>query len=503
MLDLAGIRKGRDITRGNVDYLPYLLPQDPILNQETSTQDRYHIYEQLLADDQVYSAFQQRRLAVIKHETEVIAGGTSKKDEMAAEFIRDIIKNLQWEKICKQMLYGRHYGFAVGEAMWTRDGRHIRLDNIKVRNRSRFAFDVDYKLKLLTQHDPLGEAMPDYKFWVTTTGSSHHDEPYGVGLGRALYWPVTFKREVMSLWLIAQEAFGSPIAVGKYPDETQAPEQKTLLEACQSLRDGVGIVIPSEMDIQLLQSTWSGRVDFPILYQELRQSISRIIIGQTMTSDSGSSESQANVHMEVRQDLVGADALMLDASFNMSIVKWLTEWNYPGAKPPKVKRNTESQIDLERKIWKDQQIYSMGYAFPKEYLERTYAVKLMDRPTVQENGGDDYHSKGNFNRDIGKVDHDSEIRDRKTQFGETETQAISDIINGDFSDMLLEDATALIEPILRMAEEKEPEEFIKSIEELFPELDSEQVKNTIARIIFIAQIAQHADRDEEQSDAVE
>jgi hypothetical protein len=66
-----------------------------------------------------------------------------------------------------------------------------------------------------------------------------------------------------------------------------------------------------------------------------------------MTTDDGSSRSQAEVHKGVADWVVKSDADLLCESFNRGPVAWLTEWNFPGAQPPRVWRHTEPAENLQ------------------------------------------------------------------------------------------------------------------------------------------------------------
>ena len=117
-------------------------------------------------------------------------GGERRRDRQAAEFIKETLSHIRWDTISEKMHYGRYYGYAIGECLWARDGRHITLDRFKVRDRRRFVFDADFKPLLLTTHQPQGEALPPKKFWWFSAGADHDDKPYGLGLAHYLYWPV-------------------------------------------------------------------------------------------------------------------------------------------------------------------------------------------------------------------------------------------------------------------------------------------------------------------------
>jgi hypothetical protein len=75
--------------------------------------------------------------------------------------------------------------------------------------------------------------------------------------------------------------------------------------------------------------------------------IAKIVIGQTATTEGtpgrlGSDKTQA----DVAQKIVEADSDLLCGGFNAGPVKWWTEWNFPGAVPPKVYRHTAPPEDL-------------------------------------------------------------------------------------------------------------------------------------------------------------
>jgi phage gp29-like protein len=100
--------------------------------------------------------------------------------------------------------------------------------------------------------------------------------------------------------------------------------------------------------------------------------ISKIVVGQTMTTDDGSSRSQAQVHWEVRQDLVRADADLVCSSFNRGPATWLTEWNFPGAAIPKVWRRIEDEPDLKPQAERDKLVFEMGYRPTLKHITETY-----------------------------------------------------------------------------------------------------------------------------------
>jgi len=71
-----------------------------------------------------------------------------------------------------------------------------------------------------------------------------------------------------------------------------------------------------------------GRYVFARLAEWIDRQISKAVLGQTMTADDGSSHAQAQVHDEVRQDIIDADAKQLATTINRDLIKPYIDLNY-------------------------------------------------------------------------------------------------------------------------------------------------------------------------------
>lgn len=347
-------------------------------NPDTILRDRGHdlsIYDELLRDDQVKSTFEQRRNAVVGAETEVIPASDSAADKLAAEFIEQQLEKISWDEKCDMMLYGRFYGWAVAECMWSYNGSNVVLDDILVRNRARFRFNRKKDLFLLGAGNVQGEKMPDRKFWTFSAGGSHNDNPYGQGLAHSIYWPVFFKRNGVKFWLIFLEKFGMPTTLARLPSgQMDDPKKKAkALAVLRSIQVDSGIVVPDDINIELLEAARSGTADYDVLCERMDKAISKVVVGQTMTTDDGSSRSQAQVHKQVGDEVSKADADLLCNTFNNTVVRWLIDWNFPeGTGYPKVWRKVEPPQDLLSLAERDNKISTLGYEPTEEYVAETY-----------------------------------------------------------------------------------------------------------------------------------
>lgn len=351
--------------------------QSLVENPDTVLRQRgynYRIYDELLRDDQVKSTFQQRRAAVTAANYVVEPASESAIDKAAAEFIAQQIDKVGWDRITDKMLYGIFYGFAVAEAMWEMQGTQVGLKEIKVRERSRFKFDTENRLTLISTDHPQGLLMPERKFWTYSAGASHDDNPYGQGLAHSLYWPVFFKRSDIKFWLVFLEKFGQPTTAVRLPDGQMAdPAQiRKAKQVIASIQADSGVVIPESMAVELIEAARSGTADYDTLVERMDKAISKVVLTQTMTTDDGSSQAQAKVHSEVMRAVIDSDADLIAESFRDTIGTWLTEWNFPGATPPFIKRETEPEEDLTERAERDNKIATLGFEPTEEYIAETY-----------------------------------------------------------------------------------------------------------------------------------
>lgn len=344
-------------------------PTDPILN---SISGGMKSYEAIRRDEQVQTAFQQRRRAVTSRDWSVESGGDADIDQRAADDLKEQIEQLSWDGITDRMLWGLFYGYAVAECIWEMDGSRVLLSDIKVRDRKRFRFGRDGSLRLITRDKPNGIVMPDRKFWTFSAGADNDDELYGLGLGYWLYWPVFFKRNGIKAWAIVLEKFGQPTGIGKYEESATDGDKRAMLAALRALATETGIIMPKGMDLELVESKRAAGGDHEKMARYMDSAITKVILSQTMTTEDGSSQSQAEVHMEVRNDVVESDADLASESFNEGPAKWLTEWNFPGAATPRLWRITDDPEDLDTLAERDVKLNEIGYQPTPERIAETY-----------------------------------------------------------------------------------------------------------------------------------
>lgn len=201
------------------------------------------IYDNIERDTHAFAVLQKRKLAVAAREWRVDAASEDARDTQAAEIARRALNDEQFDVLTVGLLDAILKGFAVAEVMWQVVDNLILPASFIMRDQRRFVFAdgerEGFDLRLLTREAPFkGEPLPQRKFIVHRSGAKD-GSPYGLGLGTRLFWPVLFKRQDITFWLTFADKFGSPTAVGKYPNGAPKAEQDKLLAALDALaQDG-------------------------------------------------------------------------------------------------------------------------------------------------------------------------------------------------------------------------------------------------------------------------
>ena len=380
--EIAVIDGGMDITRGYVG--PLLLPYDSVLSGRGGGDLR--IYEAVLSDWEVKSCLSQRQLAVTSAEWAVDAGGDRPIDKAAADFQKQQLERIGWDNVTLLMHFGVFYGFSAAELIYKREGAAIVLDAVKVRNRRRFRFDKNAALRLITQSNMTEGVLCELPyFWHFATGSDNSDEPYGTGLAHWLYWPVLFKRQGVKFWMQWLDKMAIGTALGKFGPNATPEEKATLLRAASALAGGAAAVtIPQGMAVELLKGANAGTPDYEALQDRMDAAIQKVILGQT-ASTQGTAGKLGNDDLqgEVRSDIIKADADLICESWNLGPARWITEWNFPGAAPPRVYRVTEPPEDLDARAARDGKVKQLGYKPTLEYVQATYGDGWVEDPAAQ------------------------------------------------------------------------------------------------------------------------
>lgn len=369
--EIASTGDGRDITKPYIGELS--VTSDTVLQNRSG--GHLKIYESVLSDEEVKSSLTQRQDAVVSREYKIDAGGERPIDIEAADFAREQVEKIGFDRITKQMHYGIFYGYAVAELIYGVDGAHIGWERVAVRNRRRFRYSQTGELRLLTRDNQTsGEPCRAPYFWHYATGADNDDEFYGIGLAHWLYWPTLFKRNTIKFWLIFLDKFGMPTTIGRHPTGATPEQKRDLLEITQAVQTDTGIILPEGMTIELLNAARSGTADYKSMYDAMNNAIQRVVVGQTASSGGTPGRlGNEQLQSDVLTSIAKSDADLICESFNRGPLTWLTQMNFPGAEPPKISRIFEEPEDLTARANREKIVYeTTGYRPTLASVQDTY-----------------------------------------------------------------------------------------------------------------------------------
>lgn len=335
------------------------------------------IYKELLCDSHVFACVQSRKSGVLSMEWEINRG--LDKDENA-ELIEKLLNKLDIHKLISDILEATQYGFQPLEIMWkrTKNGQ-ILPEKIVAKPAEWFCFDDDNNLKFRTKENYYGELVPEKKFLLVQNNPTYNN-PYGERTLSRVFWPVTFKKGGMKFWVVFTEKYGMPHLIGKHPRGSTKEETNSLADMLESMVQDAIAVIPDDSSVEIQEANKTSSADiYEKLIDKMNSEISKAILGQTLTTEIGSTGSYAasNTHMEVRKDIVDSDKKLVESAINQ-LIQWIYEINFSSASEVPVFELYEPEdVDLTL-AQRDKILYDTGVNFTKEYFIKNYGLEEED-----------------------------------------------------------------------------------------------------------------------------
>lgn len=301
-------------------------------------------------DPHLFSQLQTRKNAVTGLDFEIIPFSDDPRDKEIADFIEEQINGIEsLEDVETDLLDAIGKGFAVSEIMWGYDEGHVVVREIKSRYQKRFFWDsLDDSFKVRTKDAPEGILLPANKFIVHRykARSGHTSR---AGILRVVAWMYLFKNYDLKDWVSFAEVYGLPLRLGKYAPGASEADKVALMQALIQIGADAAGIIPDGTSIDFITTEKTSSSD---LYERLArycdEQISKAILGQTLTSDSGGgSYAQSKTHNDVRHDLTVADCKSLASTLRRDLIRPLCIFNFGEDKRvPHIRFDCEESEDL-------------------------------------------------------------------------------------------------------------------------------------------------------------
>jgi SPP1 gp7 family putative phage head morphogenesis protein len=367
-----------------------LLPDpDPILQKRG---DGVEILEQLTGDGHLISVMQSRKMGTLKQEFKWEPGvdedgkPSSQSEQLCKDFQREF-KEVKHHDLISSILDAPYYGMTPIELSYEPGDGHIKLKNAVAKPVRWFGYDEENepRFKSLDQPDD-GEELPWGKF-VFARHFPTYDNPYGLRLLSRCFWPITFKKGGLKFWVTFMEKYGMPFLLGHYAKGTSPDEQLSMLDKLKRMvRDAVAVV-PEGDKIEMLGGsgkTGGGYMIFDKMKSAMDAEVSKVIQGQTLTSEAGESGSYGlgKVHGEVLSDFQDSDRTLTKTTMD-EIASTYGKINTDGVPPPTCKffEAEDPQTDFANR---DKVLEEAGRVkFSKSYYVRRYGYQKDDFELVE------------------------------------------------------------------------------------------------------------------------
>ena len=278
------------------------------------------------------------------------------EDEEAYDFIHDMLQNMETElnTIVKQMTSAIPWGFSVHEILYdVKDGRIIVKDaipiHIKTLQYRPFVYDDNGDLVAIHQVSRNGEVEIPANKVLLCSFNSLYDEKEGHGLLYDFLPIIEDKENVMDWLMTFAEKNESPTLYGKTDNPTSRDQ---LLDAFDDISDGTtGLVIGSEDDVGVLESSHRGETFFSILQYKDNQIFRRMFIGNLLLGDNSQTGTYAQSQTQLEFGTLVFDGLLEEIAntFQQQIINPIVEFNFgPGVKAPIISFEKFSKGDIEK-----------------------------------------------------------------------------------------------------------------------------------------------------------
>lgn len=321
----------------------------------------YDLYEDIVLDDHLVSVMAQRRLAV------TTSSIVFQKDGKEVESITKVIESEMFEEILEHILDARFWGYSLIKADFNRGITEL-VPRPHVIPSKGLVVARPYDMEGIEYH------KPPYTNLYLAAG-----KPKDLGLILIATVLVLIKRGDLSDWAQFNEIFGQPLRVGEY-DPNMPGQREQMMKALEDSGAMAYMGIPVGSSVKFIEANKSGASDtYVSLYDKMEASISKLIMGQTMTTENGSSRSQAEVHERVANKIAKSDRKFVLRYLNGHLREMLISQGFSEAANGDFQFvDEEEQLSKEQRLKMDLDIHKSVGPLKKEYFAKEYNVEFVD-----------------------------------------------------------------------------------------------------------------------------
>ncbi len=302
----------------------------------------------------------------------------SSEEEKLTERLKEAFSSMtDLEDLFFDMLDAVGKGFSPIEITWDYNGEWQLPATREKRPQSWFTHDRETRTKLLLRSNRtmVGEELLPYN-WIVHRHQARSGYLCQTALYRSLVWVYLYHQYAARDNAEANEVFGRPIIVGKYPALAGDKEIETFVRAITGIGRNARGVIPQGMEIELLQAVSTSGNPFLATIAWAEKSASKAILYGTLTSQADgktSTNALGDIHNEGFRDRIQSVALQLEASIKSQLIAPIVRLNIgqiPFNRLPVLKFDSAPKEDQDALIGRMVKAVSVGVPVPVSFVQQ-------------------------------------------------------------------------------------------------------------------------------------
>ena len=431
-----------------------------------------------------------RKRAISGVEPIVTPASDSALDRKIADDVREnLAEHEGFSDLIENMLDALGKGFSQVEIVWERNKSTWHVEEFLHHDPRFFTFDRDTgrEVRMVDEADMVdGVALDPFK-WISHRAKLKSGLAVRGGLARLVSFGWMCKSYTVKDWIAFIETYGLPLRLGRYGPNATAEDVDILFNAVANIGTDAAAVIPENMKIEFIQAM-TGAANSQVFESMARwvdEQTSKAVLGQTMTSDNGSSQAQAEVHNEVRHDVAKADARSVTGTLKRDLVKPYVDLHYGvQLRYPKLQIHIEEAEDLDLTLRHTAELVDRGMKVKQSEVRAKLGYSEPD-------GDDDV-----LGVSVVKAGDSEGTAKNRAQDAPADPYNVLNELEGELAEDWVDVVSPIMAPVIEVLETATTyEEALAALADAFPQMDARPLIDTLVKSAFKARALGDASDD--------
>lgn len=333
--------------------------------QYPNRQELYRLYKDIVLDAHLSGLIATRKYQILQNDYKVVDKSGNEIEDKT-----QLLQNKWFYEFLDYSMDSIFYGFSLIQFNSLENDVFQSVDLVP-----RQYVKQEFDIVVDTPAAITGENFLDakYRAWVIGVGNKRD---LGLLAKAAPY--VLWKKGAIQAWAEFCEIFGTPIRIGKtnVRDEATRSNMEGFLKNMGV--SAYGVFDTNDL-IEIVESNRSDAFDvFDKMIERCNSELSKLILGQTGTTDEKSYSGSANVHERVLKMYGDADEMFIENVLKYQLVPLLNLQGL-GFEGLSIESEEEDKFSYEEKSKIDLELLKY-YDIPADYIEQEYGTPVVVKP---------------------------------------------------------------------------------------------------------------------------